>query len=121
MNQIATRANVGDYRVAIQGEFHSPPKRVDDRGREMQVLVERAARLADRSIRWTDTGGACDGSKLAAWGLSNVDTMGVTGGGLHAPDEFCDVRSIGPAAVTVAALIAGLATALTRDDPTIGG
>ncbi|TWU57764.1 hydrolase [Rubripirellula reticaptiva] len=98
-----------DFRVALQGEFHSPPKRVDAVGREMQQAVEQAAKFAGRSVRWSDTGGACDGSKLAAWGLKNVDTMGVSGDGLHSPTEFCEVDSIAPAALTVAALIASFA------------
>ncbi len=102
-----TREFTGDgYVVKTLGEFHSPPKLVDADILSMQDDVRRAAAPVGRTIRWQDTGGACDGSKLAAWGLPNIDTMGVTGGGLHSPDEFCDLDSIVPAAATVVNFIA---------------
>lgn len=110
LTDLAQQSCRDGFRVALQGEFHSPPKRVDAAGREMQLAVQRAAKFAGRSVRWSDTGGACDGSKLAGWGLTNVDTMGVSGDGLHSPTEYCDVDSVAPAALTVAAYIANFAS-----------
>ncbi|QDT07674.1 Carboxypeptidase G2 precursor [Rubripirellula lacrimiformis] len=106
LKSIVDRYTVDGYHARMLGQFHSPPKLVDDAGRVMQKWVQRAGRYAGRDFKWLDTGGACDGSKLAAWGLPNVDTMGVSGGGLHSPDEFCEVTSLVPAAVTVAAAVA---------------
>ncbi|MEM8875401.1 MAG: hydrolase [Planctomycetota bacterium] len=77
--------------VELHGAFFSPPKvacgplidLVTDCGRDIGV-----------DIGTRDTGGVCDGNKLAAAGLRNVDTMGVIGGGLHSFDEWCDVESL---------------------------
>ncbi len=105
LKAIVNELSRDDFQLALHGEFHSPPKIVDEPIRNIQADFERAAQQAGRKVRWKDTGGACDGSKLAAWGLPNVDTMGVDGGGLHSPYEFCDIDSIVPAAITVAELI----------------
>lgn len=96
------------YTCEIHGHFHSPPKCIDELA-PFDALRERvaaAAALAGRAVRWCDTGGACDGNKLAALGLPNIDTMGPIGGNLHSNDEYCEARSLATAAKTVVALIA---------------
>jgi glutamate carboxypeptidase len=98
-----------DYRVSLQGEFHCPPKPIDLATEKLQSFVAAAGSRAGRQIAWADTGGACDGSKLAAFGLPNIDTLGVDGGDLHSPAEFCLLESIVPAAHTVAAFVAEFA------------
>ncbi len=90
------------------GGFHAPPKRLDSRFDELREAIERAGAKLGREVRWRDTGGACDGSKLAALGLVNIDTMGPTGGHLHSPDEYVEVDSLVMAAKTVVQLIADL-------------
>ena len=94
-----------DYRVTLTGMFTSPPKPMSDEIASLQPLVEAAGKTAGRTIAWEDTGGACDGCKLAAFGLPNIDTLGISGGNLHSPEEFCDLESLVPAAHTVAAFI----------------
>jgi len=106
LGEIAARASFDDYRTSLVGEFHSPPKLVTPDIEQLQRRVEAAGNVAGRTIRWRDTGGACDGSKLAGLGVPNIDTMGVAGGGLHSSTEFCDLDSIVPAAWTVAAFLA---------------
>ncbi|MGB7346307.1 MAG: hydrolase, partial [Pirellulaceae bacterium] len=110
LQRIANEFTVNDYQVTLIGDFASPPKPMDDATRELQQQVAAAGELAGRNITWQDTGGACDGCKLAAFGLPNIDTLGVSGGNLHSPDEFCDLESIAPAAQTVAAFISQFAT-----------
>lgn len=92
--------------VVLDGEFQSPPKMIDEATMRLQKRVERACELAGRSVNWRATGGACDGSKLAAAGLTNIDTMGPTGDCIHSPDEWVDTQTLVPAAKTVVALIA---------------
>lgn len=108
IGKIATQFTGDGYVVKTVGEFHSPPKLVDEAIAALQADVARAAAPIGRTIAWRDTGGACDGSKLAAWGLPNIDTMSVTGGGLHSPDEFCDLDSLVPAASTVVNFVANM-------------
>ena len=102
---IAERFTEGDYRVSLRGRFHSPPKPADEGFQRVSAQVAEAAEAVGRTVRWQDTGGASDGSKLAAFGLPNVDTMGVSGKHLHHRDEFCDTDSIHPAAMTVVAFL----------------
>lgn len=96
-----TKEFSGDgYVVKMLGEFHCPPKRVDAGISKIQRVVERATEMAGQPpVQWQDTGGACDGSKLAAWGLPNIDTMGVCGGNLHSPDEFMIPGSLTTSAI----------------------
>ncbi len=109
LSAVARQFNRGDYRVTLQGDFHCPPKIVDPATKQLQDRVGAAGAAAGRTIVWKDTGGACDGCKLAAMGLPNVDTLGVGGGSLHSPDEFCNLESMVPAALTVAAIVQNFA------------
>ncbi len=100
------------YACEIHGQFHSPPKCVDRDPRFealRQRVIDAAAKL-DRPITWRDTGGACDGNKLAVLGLPNVDTMGVTGGDLHSPTEYCITASLVTAAKTLVHLLVATAS-----------
>ena len=106
LQDIVQQFRNADYRVTLQGEFHCPPKQIDQATARLQQLIAIAGAVGGRQIMWKDTGGACDGSKLAAMGLPNIDTLGVTGGDLHSPDEYCELDSLVPAAYTVAVFIA---------------
>lgn len=88
------------YQANLVGEFHCPPKIVTPEIEALQDLVSASGDEAGRQIRWQDTGGACDGSKLAAWGLPNIDTMSVSGSGLHSSEEMMLVDSFVPAVMT---------------------
>lgn len=105
LSAIAEQFNRGDYQVTLLGDFHCPPKLVDLATKQWQDRVADAGAAAGRTIVWKDTGGACDGCKLAAMGLPNIDTLGVGGGALHSPEEFCDLDTLVPAALTVATLV----------------
>lgn len=105
VGQTIAQFNAEDgFSVVLEGEFQSPPKVCTPRMEELQQRVERACHLVGRSVSWRPTGGACDGSKLSAAGLVNVDTLGPTGDGLHSAEEWIDTRSLVPAAKTIVAL-----------------
>ena len=57
-------------------------------------LIESASSQQGKSGRFTATGGASDGNKLAAVGLPNIDTLGPTGDRLHSPEEWVDTKSL---------------------------
>lgn len=94
------------FNVVLDGEFQSPPKMFSGAVLDLQRQVSKACDTIGRKIHWRSTGGACDGSKLAAAGLPNIDTLGPTGDCLHSADEWVDTHSLVPAAKTVVALIA---------------
>ena len=58
-----------------------------------------------QQIAWKATGGCCDGNDLAAFGLTNVDSLGIFGGGIHSPNEFAHVDSVPPRAAAVAEVL----------------
>jgi glutamate carboxypeptidase len=77
------------------GRIGSPPKLVTDEMRQLMRAVERsAAAIGGKRVEWQATGGACDGNKLAAAGLPNVDSLGPIGGGLHSPQEWVQPSSL---------------------------
>ena len=108
VSDIEKRYTTDGFSCEMNGQFHSPPKMID--GDESVVNVRRrvisAMTTSGRHVAWRDTGGACDGNKLKAFGLPNIDTMGPTGGNLHSPMEYCEIRSLAAAAKTIVHLIA---------------
>lgn len=107
LQQLADRFDTAEgYSCSLQGGFHSPPKRIDERYAALHRDVEIAAGWLGQQLHWQDTGGACDGSKLAAAGLINVDTLGPIGGNLHSPEEYCEFETLLDAAKMVVNLVA---------------
>jgi glutamate carboxypeptidase len=109
--------DVEGYSVRLEGHFQSPPKPSDQATRLLAKRVSQAAASIGRTTSWRETGGACDGSKLAAAGLVNIDTLGPNGDGLHSPREWVDTHSLVPAAQTVVALVAQYALETSRTSP----
>ncbi|WP_146511510.1 hydrolase [Thalassoglobus neptunius] len=76
------------------GEFNTPPKTIDDRGQFLFDQIRETAKSLEIDLNWRSTGGVCDGNRLAGWGVPNVDTLGVRGGGIHSTDEFMVLDSL---------------------------
>lgn len=83
------------FRCRSLGELASPPKMVTDEMQQLMRAIEDASLdAAGRVVHWKETGGVCDGNKLAAAGLVNVDTLGPIGDGLHSRSEWVSLSSI---------------------------
>lgn len=82
-----------------------PPKVRTPELDQMLEDVSLAASELDFDIIGEDTGGCCDGNDLAAAGLTNVDSLGIFGGGIHSSDEFADVDSVPNRAAVVAEVL----------------
>lgn len=93
----------------LHGQFHCPPKPLDEPTRKLLGHVASCGRDLGLTIRTEATRGVCDGNKLAAAGLPNVDTLGVRGGGLHSADEFLVIDSLTERAKLTALLLIRLA------------
>lgn len=100
-------ANAQDgFSVALFGGITSPPKVISSGTSELMKALETVLSDAGaESIQWTATGGVCDGNKLAAAGLPNIDTMGPIGGGLHSPGEWVQVSSLAEKAKVIVRLL----------------
>jgi len=105
----ATAADGDGLTATLHGGFHSPPKPLD---LPTRLLLDHATTCGAElglAIAAAATGGACDGNRLAAAGLPNLDSLGVRGGGIHSPEEYLLVESLAERAKLTALLLAGLA------------
>jgi len=92
------------------GGFTAPPKPIDEPTLRLLEHVAECGRELGLDVTWQSTGGVCDGNRLAAAGLPNVDTMGVRGGDTHSPNEYLFIDSIAERAKLTALLLIKLAS-----------
>jgi glutamate carboxypeptidase len=97
-------------RLTLSGKFTSPPKPLDGPTRRLLEQLASCGCELGLDIGWSDTGGVCDGNRLAAAGLPNVDSLGPRGGGLHSPQEFLLLDSLTERAKLAALLLMKLAS-----------
>jgi glutamate carboxypeptidase len=96
--------------LELHGGFSSPPKPVDEKTAELMGHVAACGEeLGLGEIAWRGSGGVSDGNKLAAAGLTVVDTFGVRGGNLHSAEEFMVIDSLTERAQLAALLLMKLA------------
>ena len=93
----------------IQGGFASPPKIPDARGSALLAAAVACGSELGLNLSLRPSGGACDGNRLAAQGLVNIDTLGVRGGEIHSPGEFMIPASLVERAQLSALLLVKLA------------
>lgn len=101
-------------RDGIWMELHddgtNPPKLLDADTQKIITGLEESARDLGFTLTTKPSRGACDGSFLAACGLSCVDSLGVTGGNIHTHDEFLLIDSLPARAKLTALFIMRLAS-----------
>jgi glutamate carboxypeptidase len=109
VQQIVQRFNAPEsgYRVEITGGIKSPPKNADDKTMKWIQQIEQAGSQIGESISWKRSGGASDGNKLAALGLTNIDTFGPEGDLLHSDQEWIRLGSLARKAALTASVIKG--------------
>lgn len=99
------------FKCRVVGGLGSPPKSVSDRMQQLMRAIEAAQlSLGGAPLSWRATGGVCDGNKLAAAGLVNIDTLGPLGDGLHSPSEWVSTSSIVERAQLVVELLSRFAS-----------
>lgn len=92
------------------GAFTTPPKQIDATTARLLAQVKESGHSLGLELNHRPTGGVCDGNRLAACGLPNVDTLGVRGGGIHSSDEFLVIESLTERARLSAKLLIGWAS-----------
>jgi glutamate carboxypeptidase len=95
--------------LTVHGSFTAPPKPLDAPTLLLLEQLSECGRELGLQVHWRDTGGTCDGNRLSAAGLPNVDSLGPRGGGLHSPDEFLLLDSLTERASLSALLLMKLA------------
>lgn len=95
--------------ASVAGSFTAPPKPLDAPTLALLEHVRACGEELGLDVTWHETGGTCDGNRLAAAGLPNVDSLGPRGGGLHSPAEFLLLDSLTERAKLTALLLMKLA------------
>jgi glutamate carboxypeptidase len=91
------------------GDFSAPPKEAGPRLDTLLHLLKDAAGELGLNLAWRETGGVCDGNRLAGFGLMNVDTLGARGGQIHSLNEYVLLESLPERARLTALLLMHLA------------
>ncbi len=99
-----------DYRFILNGGFTRPAKTVTERDAFLWNAVTTSADMLGMTIKRSASGGCCDGNNLAAYGLSNIDTLGVRGGDIHSDKEYILLDSLKERARLSALLLLRLAS-----------
>ncbi len=102
VRQLDNRSGIG---AEWHGGFTAPPKPFDEPTGQLLERVADCGRELGIDVTWRSTGGVCDGNRLAAAGLPNVDTMGVRGGDIHSPNEYLLIDSLTERAKLTALLL----------------
>lgn len=109
--QLAEANNIRDgFQCSWHGLFTSPPKRINPAQMALMQAVEASSLKLDLPpVQWRYTGGVCDGNKLAAAGLPNIDTLGPRGDGLHSSHETVQLDSLVEKAKLLIEILCGFA------------
>lgn len=95
MAAIIKRINSKDgISAELTGDFTRPPKPMAPANAMIFDWVKQAGALLGQNIRWSPSGGVCEGNNLWASGCPNVDTLGVRGGEIHSDREFIKLPSL---------------------------
>lgn len=95
LDEMVKRTNSRDGLGAeLHGAFYSPPKLLDGPTSALLHHLADCGRDLGIELHWQDSGGVCDGNKLAAAGLANVDTLGPRGGEIHSHREYVLLDSL---------------------------
>lgn len=97
-------------RTEVDGGFKRLPKEVSPAIEEIFHDLESCGKDLGMNLRWKDSGGASDGNNLAAYGLPNIDSLGVCGGNIHSSEEFVFIDSLAKRAQLTALFLMKLAT-----------
>jgi glutamate carboxypeptidase len=98
------------FRMELRGGFTRPPKPVTEGIRRLMHHVGDCGKALGIDLQFKPTGGCCDGNNLAAYGLPNLDNLGVVGGEIHSDREFMRFSSLAERAKLSALLLLRLAS-----------
>ncbi|HEY1077713.1 MAG TPA: hydrolase [Fontimonas sp.] len=110
LDRILTQAQREGIRIDLHGGFTRPPKTVDARLERLMGLLGDCGRALGTPLTFSPTGGCCDGNNLAAYGLANVDNLGVVGRDIHSDQERMRISSLTERAKVSALLLLRLAS-----------
>ena len=96
--------------ISLHANENNPPKPFDAKQKTLFNSVNSCAVTLGMQMHWKPSGGACDGSRLYAAGLPNIDTLGVIGGQIHTSHEYVELDSLTKRAQLTALFLMQLAS-----------
>jgi len=95
LEALVTKLNQKDgIHAHMHGGFTRPPKPMAPANAQVFKWVKQAGGLLGQEIKWSPSGGVCEGNNLWAASCPNVDTLGVRGGDIHSDREFMKISSL---------------------------
>ena len=94
INEIIALYAHTDYPLELHGGFTRPAKTIGKRDEKLWAALRETGSMLDIPINSKPSGGCCDGNNMAAYGLSNIDTLGVRGGAIHSAQEYILLDSL---------------------------
>jgi glutamate carboxypeptidase len=94
LQQIIADFSDVDYRLELHGSFTRPAKIIDERHQRLWNALNEVGAMLGIEIKSKPSGGCCDGNNLSAYGLPNIDTLGVIGGNIHSEGEYVLLDSL---------------------------
>lgn len=95
LDELVVKLNLKDgIHAHMHGGFTRPPKPMAPANAKVFGWVKKAGGLLGQEIKWSPSGGVCEGNNLWASGCPNVDTLGVRGGDIHSDREFMKISSL---------------------------
>ncbi len=79
---------VARWSIDFFEETATPPKPFNQATQKFFKAIKGCAELLGIPMTWHETGGVCDGNRLAQAGLPAIDSMGAEGGNIHTENEF---------------------------------
>ncbi|MDB2384514.1 hydrolase [Endozoicomonas sp.] len=113
LNAINDREGI---RIILHGGFGRKPKKLSPSNQQLFELVKACGKQLGMSLEIKPSGGCCDGNNLAAFGVPNIDTLGVQGGQIHSDEEYLKVSSLVPRAKLSALILMQLAFQASHND-----
>lgn len=106
---ILGRAQRDGIRFELRGGFTRPPKPISAEMRRLMDWLSDCGHALGTDLQFKPTGGCCDGNNLAAYGLPNIDNLGVVGRDIHSDRETMRYSSLAERASLSALLLLRLA------------
>jgi len=95
LDALIAKLNLKDgIHAHMHGGFTRPPKPMAPANAQVFDWVKQAGDLLGQAIKWSPSGGVCEGNNLWASGCPNVDTLGVRGGDIHSDREYMIISSL---------------------------
>ena len=94
----------------LKGKFTRPPKPMAPANEQVFEWVRAAGAALGQQIKWSPSGGVCEGNNLWASGCPNVDTLGVRGGHIHSDQEYLCLDSLSERAQLSALILMKIAS-----------